>query len=263
MIIMKYLRYNNADNIECIGIMDDMGYVHKLDYPTIYDAIDDEENIIKQVDNLEVEDNDKIHFLTPVEPSKIICVGLNYKDHAEELEMQLPEEPLLFMKPSTSTIAHKSEIIYPKISGQVDYEGELAIVVLEKIDYDAYDEDSKIAYTIVNDVTARDLQQKDGQWTRAKSFDTFCPIGPVVSTNINPLNLNIQLKVNDTIRQDSNTNNMIFTPKQLIKHISSIMTLNKGDVIATGTPPGVGQLNKGDIVSVTIEGIGTLENRVK
>ena len=177
--------------------------------------------------------------------------------------MKLPDEPLLFMKSSTSMIAHHDEIIYPKISQQVDYEAELAIVLLEDVKYDEFNENVKFAYTIVNDVTARDLQQKDGQWTRAKNFDTFCPIGPCLVTDMDASNLDIKLEVNGKVRQNSSTSNMIFSPMELIEYVSSIMTLNKGDVIATGTPPGVGQLHKNDTVSITIEGIGTLENTVK
>lgn len=260
---MKYLRYTNLNDVQCIGILDDKDNVHKLNHSTIYDAIKDEENIIEHLDELEIEDEENIKILTPVEPSKIVCVGLNYKDHAKELNMELPEEPLLFMKPSTSVLAHNNEIVYPEISTQVDYEAELGVVILDKVEYNKFDESNLIAYTIVNDVTARDLQQKDGQWTRAKSFDTFCPVGPFLVTNIDSSNLRIQLKVNNIIRQDSNTKNMIFSPKQLIKYVSNIMTLNPGDIIATGTPPGVGQLNRNDLVSITVEDIGTLENIVK
>ena len=260
---MKFLRYSNLDKQICIGMLDDEDNIHKLKYSTIYDAIKNEDNIIRHLDELETENQDEIEILTPVEPSKIVCVGLNYKDHAKELKMELPKEPLLFMKPSTSILAHNGEIFYPKISNQVDYEAELGIVILDKIEYDNFDENTLIGYTIVNDVTARDLQQKDGQWTRAKSFDTFCPIGPVLVTNIDSSNLKIQLKVNNNIKQDSNTKNMIFSPKQLLQYVSSIMTLNPGDIIATGTPPGVGQLNKNDTLSITIEDIGTLKNIVK
>jgi len=260
---MKFLRYSNLDKHICIGMLDDNGKIRKLNYSTIYDAIKNEDKIIKDWDGLEIENQDDVEFLTPVEPSKIVCVGLNYKDHANELDMELPKEPLLFMKPSTSVLPHEGEIIYPKLSNQVDYEAELGIVILEKIEYENFYEDTLIGYTIVNDVTARDLQQKDGQWTRAKSFNTFCPIGPVLVTNINSTNLKIQLKVNDEVKQNSNTKNMIFSSKQLLRYVSSIMTLNPGDIIATGTPPGVGQLNKNDVVSITIEDIGTLKNIVK
>lgn len=258
---MKYVRYKNSKDEVSIGLIKD-NKLFSIDYSSIPEAVIDVngENTPKIIsqDNL-----DDIEFLEPTLPSKIICVGLNYRDHAEELHMQLPEEPLLFMKSSTSTIAHNKEIIYPEISNKVDYEAELGIVILEDIPYNEFDENAKIGYTIVNDVTARDLQEKDGQWTRAKNFDTFCPVGPYVVTGIDPSNLKIQLHVNGDLKQDSNTSNMIFSPKDLIKYISTIMTLNKGDVIATGTPPGVGQLQKGDVVAITIEKIGTLENIIK
>ena len=261
MIAMKYIRYKDSKENISIGIIRE-GKIYKIDYKSISDANKDMA-LNNNLNVLYVEDEDNISFLEPTIPTKVICVGLNYKDHAEELNMPLPEEPLLFMKSSTATIAHKDEIVYPKISQQVDYEGELGIVVLEDINYNEFNDDVQLAYTIVNDVTARDLQKKDGQWTRAKNFDTFCPIGPCVVTDINPSNLNIELKVNGQLKQNSNTSNMIFSPMELVKYISSIMTLKRGDVIATGTPPGVGQLHKGDTVSITIEKIGTLENTIK
>lgn len=258
---MKLVRYNDSNDEESIGIIRDDTIV-KIDYSSIYEAYDDycQGNDLNE---LYEEDMDNIKYLTPIIPSKIICVGLNYKDHASELKMKLPDEPLLFMKSSTSMIAHNDEIIYPEISRQVDYEAELAVVIMEDIKYNKFDENARWAYTILNDVTARDLQQKDGQWTRAKNFDTFCPVGPCLAADIDSSDLHIKLEVNGKIRQDSNTSNMIFSPRQLIEYISSIMTLNKGDVIATGTPPGVGQLQKNDTVSITIENIGTLENTIK
>lgn len=258
---MKLVRYNDSNNDESIGIIRDDAII-KIDYSTIYEAYKDvsQGNVLKE---LYEEDKGNIRFLTPTMPSKIICVGLNYKDHASELKMKLPDEPLLFMKSSTSMIAHNEQIIYPKISQQVDYEAELAVVIMEDIRYNQFDENAKVAYTIVNDVTARDLQQKDGQWTRAKNFDTFCPVGPCLVTDMDPSGLDIKLKVNGKVKQNSNTSNMIFSPMELIRYISSIMTLNKGDIIATGTPPGVGQLHKNDTVSITIENIGTLENTIK
>lgn len=187
----------------------------------------------------------EVKILPPVKPSKIICVGLNYKDHAHELNMDLPDEPVLFIKPSTSVIGHLDQINYPSSSRQVDYEAEMAVVISKKAYHIKEDDaDDYIGgYTILNDVTARDLQSKDVQWTRAKSFDTFCPIGPVIETEINPSKLNISLKLNEKVKQDSNTENMIFKPQRLVEFISGIMTLNPGDVIATGTPPGVGPMN--------------------
>lgn len=257
---MKYIRYTTS-NKEFIGILKD-DVIYSLDYPSIIDAIDCEDEI--NLNKCDIKHYlSEVKILPPTNPSKIVCVGLNYKDHAEELDMELPKEPLLFMKPSTSVIATEESVIYPDSSNLLDYEGELGIVILEEISKDTYNDNCKIGYTIINDVTARDLQQKDGQWTRSKSFDTFCPCGPVVVTNIDSLNLNINTKVNGKIKQDSNTKNMIFSPLDLVKYISNIMTLNPGDLIATGTPPGVGHLNVGDKVVITIDEIGSLLNIIK
>ncbi|MBW9221815.1 fumarylacetoacetate hydrolase family protein [Methanothermococcus sp. SCGC AD-155-C09] len=199
-----------------------------------------------------------------INPTKIVCVGLNYIDHARELNMEIPEEPILFLKPTSSIIYNKENIIIPKQSKRVDYEVELAIVIGKKCK-NVKKEDAKDyikGYTILNDITARDLQKKDGQWTRAKSFDTFCPIGPKIVKDINTENLDIQLKVNNKIKQKSRTKNMIFTVEELVEFISSVMTIYPDDIISTGTPPGVGKLNKGDIVECEIEGIGILKNFV-
>ncbi|BDZ70241.1 fumarylacetoacetate hydrolase family protein [Methanobacterium petrolearium] len=206
----------------------------------------------------------EVKILPPVKPSKIICVGLNYRDHAEELNMALPDEPILFLKPSTTVIGHEDSIIYPAQSHHVDYEAELAVVIGHEARFVSEDDalDYIAGYTVLNDVTARDLQEKDGQWTRAKSFDTFCPIGPWIETELDPSNQRVCMKVNGEVKQDSRTKNMIFTPKELISFISEIMTLQPGDVIATGTPPGVGPLQVGDVAEVNVEGIGTLKNRV-
>ncbi|RAP50848.1 MAG: hypothetical protein BZ133_04430 [Methanosphaera sp. SHI613] len=258
---MKYVKYEDSNGNISIGIIKD-DKLFKIDYSNIFEAHDD----LCRTNDLKIlheEDMDGIKVLKPTNPTKIICVGLNYTDHAKELDMRLPEEPLLFMKSSTSMIAHNEQIIYPKISQKVDYEAELGIVIMDDIKYDEFNEDVQLAYTIVNDVTARDLQEKDGQWTRAKNFDTFCPVGPCIVTDIDPSNLDIKLEVNGQIKQNSNTSNMIFSPIELVKYVSTIMTLNKGDIIATGTPPGVGQLQKNDTVSITIENIGTLENIIK
>ncbi len=204
----------------------------------------------------------EVKILPPILPSKIVCVGLNYIDHARELNMELPDEPVIFIKPSTGVIGNLDSIIYPISSKQVDYEVEIAVVISKK----AYkvkmeDADDYIGgYTIINDVTARDLQNKDVQWTRAKSFDTFCPIGPCIQTQLDPSNQKISLKLNNRIKQQSNTKNMIFSTQELVEFISDIMTLNPGDIISTGTPPGVGPMNVGDIVEAEIEEIGVLRN---
>jgi len=203
-------------------------------------------------------------LLPPCNPSKIVCVALNYRDHARELGMALPKEPLLFLKPPSSVTGAGQEIVYPRCSRQVDYEGELAVVIKQKIRHAAETEIKPkiLGYTCGNDVTARDLQEKDGQWTRAKSFDTFCPLGPFLAVDLNPDSLRIKVTVNNKIRQDSSTKEMIFSVAQLISYISSVMTLFPGDVIMTGTPAGVGPLEIGDFVSVEIEGIGALTNEV-
>jgi 2-keto-4-pentenoate hydratase/2-oxohepta-3-ene-1,7-dioic acid hydratase in catechol pathway len=197
-------------------------------------------------------------------PTKIIAVGLNYFDHANELKMKIPDEPLIFMKPPSALIAHNDNIIYPKMSKQLDFEAELAVIVKNKVK-DIEPEDAYkniLGYTCINDVTARDLQKKDGQWTRAKSFDTFAPIGPFISTDLNPDNLQIKLYKNGQLMQNSSTANMIFKVGKIVSFISKIMTLFPGDIIATGTPSGVGQLEAGDKVEVEIEGIGILKNNV-
>ncbi len=189
-----------------------------------------------------------------INPTKIVCVGLNYKKHAIEMGKELPEEPILFMKPPSSIIQDGDAIKYPAMSKQVDYEAELAIVM---------GEGGRIAgFTCANDVTARDLQRKDGQWTRAKSFDTFCPIGPEIVRIDNPNTLGIKAILNGNIVQDSNTSDMIFSIEEIVAFISQVMTLNKDDIILTGTPSGIGPMKKGDEIVIEIEQIGTLRNRV-
>ncbi len=204
-----------------------------------------------------------VELLVPATPSKIVCIGLNYREHANELKMKLPDDPIIFLKPPSAVLDPGKDVIYPKSSSQVDYEGELGVVIgkrcrnAEAKDYAEY----ILGYTCFNDVTARDLQKKDGQWTRAKSFDTFAPFGPWIAT-IDPLNANIQTRINGSVKQNSNTSDLIFDVPKLIEFISGIMTLLPGDVIATGTPPGVGPLQKGDVVEVEIGGIGILKNSV-
>lgn len=197
-------------------------------------------------------------------PSKVIAVGLNYKDHAAELKMSIPPHPILFLKPSTSVIGHDEPIVLPPQTSELNYEGELGIVIGEKAKaVDTLEAHRYIAgYTCANDVTARDLQRIDGQWTRCKSFDTFCPLGPTVVSGIDPANLRIVTRVNGNTRQESTTRNMIFDVYHLVSFISHSMTLLPGDVIITGTPPGVGLIEAGDVVEIEIEHIGTLRNRV-
>jgi 2-keto-4-pentenoate hydratase/2-oxohepta-3-ene-1,7-dioic acid hydratase in catechol pathway len=201
---------------------------------------------------------------TVINPTKIIAVGLNYLDHAKELKMEIPDHPLIFMKPPTSVIGNGDAIILPPQTKELSYEGELAVLIKEKVKNVSKDEARRFiaGYTCANDVTARDLQRIDGQWTRAKSFDTFCPIGPRIVSDIDPKNLSIITKVNGIVKQNSNTVNMIFDVFELVSFISEIMTLLPGDVIITGTPPGVGAIEVGDVVDVEIEGIGVLKNIV-
>jgi 2-keto-4-pentenoate hydratase/2-oxohepta-3-ene-1,7-dioic acid hydratase in catechol pathway len=197
-------------------------------------------------------------------PSKIIAIGLNYYDHAEELKMSIPKYPLIFMKPPTAVIQNGEAIVYPPQSMEVHYEGELALIIESKTrNVSIQDAPRHIAgYTCANDVTARDLQREDGQWTRAKSFDTFCPLGPRIVSNVDPTNLGICTRVNGAEKQRSNTKKMIFNVFELVSFVSGIMTLLPGDVIITGTPPGVGSIEAGDIVEVEIEGIGILRNTI-
>ena len=204
-----------------------------------------------------------VTLLPPCQPSKIICVGLNYVQHAQELNMPLPEEPILFLKPPSAILPPGGQIIYPSSSRQVDYEGELAIVIGKRCRDVPAEEAGKyiLGYTCFNDVTARDLQKRDGQWTRAKSFDTFAPFGPGIA-KIDPSNASIMTRVNGRTVQNSNTSDLIFSVPRLVQFISAVMTLESGDVIATGTPPGVRQLQRGDSVEVEIEGIGILKNSV-
>jgi 2-keto-4-pentenoate hydratase/2-oxohepta-3-ene-1,7-dioic acid hydratase in catechol pathway len=197
-------------------------------------------------------------------PSKVVAVGLNYRSHAREMNMELPEEPMLFMKPSTSIIGPLADIIYPAMSQRVDYEGELGVVIgktcrnISKLAAPAY----IFGYTCLNDVTARDLQKKDGQFTRSKGFDTFCPIGPCIETELDPASVRIETKLNGQLRQETSTDDLICPVYGLVAFISQVMTLLPGDIIATGTPSGIGPMQPGDEVEIHISGIGTLRNRV-
>jgi len=205
-------------------------------------------------------------LLAPVRPSKIVCVGRNYREHAAELGNEVPSEPLLFFKPPSSLLAPGSEIRRPKLSQRVDYEGELGVVIGKRCYKLGDGEDARpfiLGYTGVNDVTARDLQNKDGQWTRAKGFDTFCPVGPLVTDEINPwVGVGVETRVNGDVRQQGNTRDFIFSLGAVIRYISQAMTLFPGDLIATGTPKGVGPVVAGDVIEVSVEGVGTLRNPV-
>ncbi len=204
-------------------------------------------------------------ILAPCAPSKVVAVGKNYADHAAEMGTPLPSEPLLFMKPPTAVIATDGEILYPPQSQRVDYEGELALIIGDRcVDCTPEQARGKIwGYTIANDVTARDLQRQDGQWTRAKGFDTFCPLGPWIVREISP-GARLQTFVNDDAKpvQSALIDQMVFSPDFLVSYISQVMTLLPGDVVLTGTPEGVGPLQIGDHVRVEIEGIGYLHSTV-
>lgn len=205
-----------------------------------------------------------VRLLAPVQPSKIICVGRNYAEHAKEQGFEPPELPMLFLKPPSSLISPGETIILPPQSSKVEHEGELAVVIGRGGRWIPAEEARKVilGYTVANDVTARDLQRKDGQWTRGKGFDTFCPVGPWIETELDPSDVLVQTRVNGEMRQMASTREMMFSVEQLIAFISSVMTLTPGDLILTGTPAGIGPLNDGDTVEVSVEGIGSLSNPV-
>lgn len=200
----------------------------------------------------------------PVTPSKIVCVGRNYAEHAAEMGNQVPSEPLLFLKPPSAVLAPGEAVVYPSISQRVDHEAEIAVVMGRRCRF--VDEAGALAYvfgyTVANDVTARDLQKSDGQWSRAKGFDTFCPVGPWVDTDFDPNNRSVRCTVNGAVRQNSNTNRMFFSIARIISHISQAMTLEPGDLILTGTPEGIGPVQPGDIMTVEIGGLGSISNPV-
>lgn len=206
----------------------------------------------------------RIRFLPPTVPSKIVGVGLNYRDHAAEMGVEPPDEPVIFIKPHTALLPHGGKILYPKVSHRLDYEAELAIVIGR---YAKAVPRKKVAryilgYTCFNDVTARDLQRKDGQWTRGKSFDTFAPVGPWVETVLDPHDVPVRAYLNGELKQDSNTANFIFDVPYMVNFISTVMPLFPGDIIATGTPSGVGPMKLGDTIEIEIGGIGQLRNTV-
>jgi len=207
---------------------------------------------------------EEVRLLAPVVPGKIVAVGLNYRDHAREMGKTIPEEPLLFLKAPSALNDPGGEIVYPAQSERVDYEAELAVVI-GRAAKNVKEKDAAahiLGYTCINDVTARDLQVKDVQYTRAKGFDTFAPLGPWIVTDFDPTEASVRCLVNGEVRQDGNTREMGASVFRLVEFISSVMTLLPGDVIATGTPPGVGSLRVGDVVTVEVGGIGALTNRV-
>jgi 2-keto-4-pentenoate hydratase/2-oxohepta-3-ene-1,7-dioic acid hydratase in catechol pathway len=201
-----------------------------------------------------------------IQPSKIVCVGRNYVEHAKELGNEVPKEPLIFLKPPSSLIGNGEAIVYPSLSENVHFEGELGVIISKRAKHvkaaDAHD--YILGYTCVNDVTARDLQRKDGQWTRGKGFDTFCSVGPriVPRDELDLSKVRVRTSLNGVVKQDAPVTDLIFPVDVIIEYVTQFMTLEPGDLIATGTPPGVGPMQPGDTVQVDIEGIGTLQNPV-
>lgn len=250
---MKFVRFERQDIVSYGVVEGDMVYKIEGDIFSEYKVTEEK---------FELSD---VKLLAPCKPSKIVAVGVNYKDHADEMKHDLPEEPILFIKPSTAVVGPEEKIIMPQMSQRVDYEAELALVIgkqaknVEPQDAFQY----VLGATCLNDVTARDLQSKDGQWTRGKSFDTFAPMGPFIVTGADYNNIGIELVLNGETKQKSNTSFFIANAQEIVSYISRIMTLNPGDVIATGTPSGVGPMKKGDVVEVRLQGIGVLKNYVE
>jgi 2-keto-4-pentenoate hydratase/2-oxohepta-3-ene-1,7-dioic acid hydratase in catechol pathway len=247
---MRLVRYRSGDGIAA-GFVED-GIIHPIRGTFFEDPVPTGDAMAL----------DEVRLLSPVLPSKVLAVGKNYAEHAEEFGGDVPEEPLLFMKPSTSVIGHHDPIPLPALSERVDHEGELALVIGRLARRVPIEEAGRyvLGYTCANDVTARDLQARDGQWTRAKGFDGFCPLGPWIETEVDPMDLAIECRVNGETRQSARTSQLTFGPAELVAYASAVMTLLPGDVLLTGTPAGVGPLLPGDVVEVEIEAIGTLQN---
>lgn len=205
-----------------------------------------------------------VRLLAPCKPSKIVCMGVNYRSHAGEVNTPVPEVPLIFLKPPSAVTGPEGDIIYPQMSQRVGYEGELGVVIGKKASHVGKEKalDYVLGYTCFNDVTARDLQRVDGQWTRAKGFDTFAAFGPWIETEMDPADVPIETYLNGELRQKGSTSDLIFSVPQVISFVSRVMTLRPGDVMATGTPSGIGGMGVGDIVEVKITPIGTLRNYV-
>jgi 2-keto-4-pentenoate hydratase/2-oxohepta-3-ene-1,7-dioic acid hydratase in catechol pathway len=251
---MKFLRYL-ADGEPRYGV---------LEGDTVYDASGDPFSDLSK--GSAVGDLDSLSLLTPVQPGKVVAIGLNYALHVTESDpnRQVPDEPVVFMKPTSALLPHGGVIEMPE-GNRIDYEAELCVVIgrrakrvseAEALDY-------VLGYTCGNDVSHREYQRKDGQWVRAKGFDTFCPLGPVVETDLDPSAVKVQSRLNGEVRQDSNTKHLIFNVPFLISFVSNVMTLEPGDVIMTGTPEGVGPMQPGDTIEVEVEGIGVLRNTTR
>jgi 2-keto-4-pentenoate hydratase/2-oxohepta-3-ene-1,7-dioic acid hydratase in catechol pathway len=238
------------------GILNDKNELLVLKGDPLYSGVIPTETIIALTD---------VKILAPVLPrSKVVCIGKNYSDHAAEMNSVVPEEPIIFLKPNTSVIGPDELISWPSMSERVDFEGELAIVIgriCKEVPEEKFS-DVIYGYTIANDVTARDLQSKDGQWTRAKGFDTFCPIGPWIETDFVPDSQMISTSIDGVIKQHEPVSSMIFSVPEIIAFVTKVMTLLPGDVILTGTPAGIGPIPAGSECTISIEGIGTLKNRI-
>ncbi len=205
-----------------------------------------------------------VKLLAPATPTKLVCVGRNYAEHAAELGNEVPPEPLIFLKPPTTVVGPDEPVVYPAISARVDHEGELALVIGKRCRNVSEADAAQVifGYTVANDVTARDLQKSDGQWTRGKGFDTFAPVGPWIDTAFDPNDKAVRCLVNDEVRQDGNTALLIYSIGRVIAHVTRFMTLEAGDLILTGTPAGVGAVKPGDVMTVEVEGLGSLQNPV-
>ncbi len=254
---MKICQFYDGNEIKYGTIKDDAVYA----FPAQNELENSTEELILS-DSVSISE---VNFLPPVEPSKIVCVGRNYADHAEELGNEIPSEPLLFLKAPSAIITDHDEIIIPQNSRRVEHEGELGVVIggiCKNLTENDDPFDYILGYICLNDVTARDLQKKDVQFTRAKSFDTFCPISNFIETELDVADLKIEVRVNGEIRQSGRTSQMVFNVPFLIRYISNQMTLKYGDIIATGTPSGVSRLYGGDVCEIEIEGIGVLTNTI-
>ncbi len=263
---MKYCRFqlNGQPQYGLVETVSGVEQITRLLLTPPEEAGGDMEDLAtKRMDHLPLAE---ARLLAPVRPSKIVCIGRNYREHAAELGHAVPAEPLIFLKPPSSLLAPGQQIRRPKISQRVDYEGELGVVIGKKCYKIPGDEDVRpyiLGYTCIDDVTARDLQFKDEQWSRAKGFDTFCPVGPVVTDEADPWSgVAVETRVNGEVRQQGSTRDFIFPLDVLVRHISQVMTLFPGDLIATGTPKGVGPVVAGDVVEVNVQGVGTLGNPV-
>ncbi|HZD22135.1 MAG TPA: fumarylacetoacetate hydrolase family protein [Acidimicrobiia bacterium] len=250
---MKIVRIKSGDDIS-YGVADAEGVLIYNGSPFV--AWEPTENVVPWPN---------VTLLSPVIPTKVMCVGKNYEDHATEFDGEVPDQPLIFMKPATSVIGNNANVVHPPITQEVHHEAELAVVISKPARNVRAEDVSQyvFGYTAANDVTARDLQRTDGQWTRAKGFDTFCPLGPAIETELDPLErLAVICKVNGEVRQAGFTSDMVFGVAEIIEYITAFATLLPGDVILTGTPSGVGKVEPGDVMEVEIDGIGTLTNPV-